>query len=625
MSDDYTQSITQPEIYWAEQAQRYIHWDQPWQSVLRGNMADGDVQWFVGAKLNACANCVDRHLPRHANKTAIIWEPDAPTDAPITLSYQQLYEAVCRYANVLLQQGVKKGDRVCVYMPMTPEAAIAMLACARIGAVHTVVFGGFSAQALADRIRDTQAICVITADVALRGGKAIALKDNVDAALSQVDCVQHVLVHRYTDTAINWLAPRDVDYTECAQQVAADCPYVLMDAEDPLFILYTSGSTGKPKGVVHTTGGYMVYAAFTHQRVFDVQDNDIFWCTADVGWITGHTYLVYGPLANATTVLMFAGVPTYPDISRFWQVVDRHQVSILYTAPTAIRLLMGAGDAPVKQHSRASLRVLGSVGEPINPDVWQWYHDVVGDGRCPVVDTWWQTEMGGIAISATALEARQKPGAATKPLPGIVPCILDEKDQPVGPNTNGRLVITAPWPGMMRSLYNNHPRYLQSYFATPPGVYFTGDGAMCDAEGDFWISGRIDDVINISGHRIGTAEVESALVEAEEVSEAAVVGVAHAIKGETLYAFVTLMQGEMGSEALATKLNTLLRQHIGPIAKLDYIQWAADLPKTRSGKIMRRILRLIAEGRTEGFGDTSTLADPGVVDTLLAERIDTRG
>jgi len=604
----YDQSISDPETFWAEQAKTFLTWFKEWDQVENCNFDEGKIRWFEGAKLNVSYNCLDRHLETRGDQVAIIWEGDDPSvDQKIT--YRDLYEKVCRLANVLKQQGVKKGDRVCIYLPMIPEAAVAMLACSRIGAVHSVVFGGFSPEALKDRILDSGCEVVITADEGKRGGRAVPLKANVDKALNDCPDVSSVIVVQNTGSHDSWKDGRDVWYHQEIEAVSADCPPEEMDAEDPLFILYTSGSTGKPKGVLHTTGGYLLYAAITHKYVFDYHDGDVYWCTADVGWITGHSYIVYGPLANAATTLMFEGVPTYPDASRFWQVVDKHKVSIFYTAPTAIRALMSQGNDPVTATSRKSLRLLGSVGEPINPEAWEWYYNVVGDGRCPIVDTWWQTETGGILISPLPGAMKLKPGSATLPFFGVQPEIVD-----------GNLIITHSWPGQMRTIFGDHQRFIDTYFSTYPGNYFTGDGARRDEDGYYWITGRVDDVINVSGHRMGTAEVESALVLHEAVAEAAVVGYPHDIKGQGIYAYVTLMADQEPSDDLRKDLVKQVRKEIGPIAAPDVIQWAPGLPKTRSGKIMRRILRKIAANEIDNLGDTSTLADPSVVDDLIANR-----
>ena len=617
----YQRSIQDPEGFWAEQAEQFLDWFKPWDKVLDWSYS-GDVyiKWFEGGKLNVSHNCIDRHLPDKADKVAIIWEGDDPnTDKKIT--YQELYNEVTRLANVLKARGIKKGDRVCIYMPMIPEAAYAMLACTRIGAVHSVVFGGFSPEALKDRILDSDCQLVITADEGLRGGRKVPLKANADKALAQCPNVHTVLVVKRTGGEIAWNEQRDVWYHELTAKASTDCPPEPMDAEDPLFILYTSGSTGKPKGVLHTTGGYLLYAAITTKYTFDLHENDIYWCTADVGWVTGHSYLVYGPLANGATTLAFEGVPSYPDASRFWQVVDKHQVSVFYTAPTAIRALMREGDDPVKATSRQSLRVLGTVGEPINPEAWEWYYKVVGDSRCPIVDTWWQTETGGHLITPLPGATALKPGSATRPFFGVQPAIVDATDGTVlDGEAEGALVMTHPWPGQMRSVYGDHQRFIDTYFATYKGTYFSGDGAKRDADGYYWITGRMDDVLNVSGHRMGTAEVESALVLHDKVAEAAVVGFPHDIKGQGIYCYVTLVKGVEPSDELKKELVQLVRSEIGPIASPDVIQWAPGLPKTRSGKIMRRILRKIAANELDSLGDTSTLAEPAVVEDLIANR-----
>ncbi len=615
----YQRSVQDPEGFWAEQAKAFLSWDRPWTRVLEWDYPKGLIRWFEGGKLNVSANCLDRHLKTHGDRTAIIWEGDDPGEDR-KLSYRELYEQVCRFANVLKGRGVKKGDRICIYMPMVPEAAVAMLACARIGAVHSVVFGGFSPESIKDRILDSDCRVVITADEGLRGNKKIPLKANVDEALQQCPNVHTVLVLKRTGGDIVWNPVRDFWWQEQMEDAAADCPPEPMDAEDPLFILYTSGSTGKPKGVLHTCGGYLLYAAITHKYVFDYQDGDVYWCTADVGWVTGHSYIVYGPLCNAATTLMFEGVPTYPSASRFWEVIDKHQVNIFYTAPTAIRALMAHGDGPVKTTSRKSLRLLGSVGEPINPEAWEWYYHSVGDGRCPIVDTWWQTETGGILITPLPGAIDLKPGSATLPFFGIRPALVDGTGKELEGATSGNLVITFPWPGQMRTVYGDHQRFIDTYLKTYPGKYFTGDGARRDADGYWWITGRVDDVINVSGHRIGTAEVESALVLHEKVAEAAVVGFPHAIKGQGIYAYVTPMAGVQPDEKLRQELIALVRKEIGAFASPDMIQWATYLPKTRSGKIMRRILRKIAANDLSNLGDTTTLADPSVVDKLVEGR-----
>ncbi len=615
----YERSIADPEGFWAEQARIFLDWTRPWDRVLDGDYHEARTRWFEGGRLNACYNCVDRHLEQRGDQVAILWEGDDPAHQE-AITYRELHERVGRFANVLKAHGVVKGDRVCIYLPMIPEAAVAMLACARIGAVHSVVFGGFSPESLKERILDSDCRVVITADEGLRGGHTVALKAHADEALESCPQVRSVVVVRHTGGKIAWHEGRDVWYHEAAAGVPAECAPEEMDAEDPLFILYTSGSTGKPKGALHTTGGYLLYAAITHYYIFDYHDGDIYWCTADVGWVTGHTYIVYGPLANGATTLMFEGIPTYPTPARFWEVVDKHRVNTFYTAPTAIRALMREGDAPVKTTSRASLRLLGSVGEPINPEAWEWYYHVVGEARCPIVDTWWQTETGGILITPLPGCTPLKPGSATRPFFGIRPALMDAAGNELEGPAAGNLVITFPWPGQMRTIYGDHQRFLDTYFRQYPGRYFSGDGARRDADGYYWITGRVDDVINVSGHRLGTAEVESALVLHERVAEAAVVGFPHEIKGQGIYAYVTLIKGAEPSEALRHELIELVRKEIGPIATPDVIQWAPGLPKTRSGKIMRRILRKIAAGEVEDLGDISTLADPAVVDELLAAR-----
>jgi acetyl-CoA synthetase len=615
----YARSLSDPEAFWAEQGRR-IEWITPFTKVKHTSFDTHNVsiKWYEDGTTNVSMNCIDRHLPQRANQTAIIWEGDDPSVSR-HITYQELHEQVCRFANVLKKHGVKKGDRVTIYLPMIPEAAYAMLACARIGAIHSVVFGGFSPESLAGRIEDAQSEVLITADEGLRGGRKIPLKANVDEALEKTP-VKTVIVVTRTGAPVDMKPGRDIRYEQEAASVPADCPYAEMDAEDPLFILYTSGSTGKPKGVLHTTGGYLVYASLTHQYVFDYRDGDIFWCTADVGWVTGHSYIVYGPLANGATTLMFEGVPNYPTISRFWEVIDKHKVDTFYTAPTAIRSLMGAGEEPVKKTSRKSLRLLGSVGEPINPEAWEWYHRVVGDGRCPIVDTWWQTETGGILITPLPGAIALKPGSATRPFFGVAPEIVDSAGNVLEGACEGVLVIADSWPGQMRTVYGDHERFVQTYFTSFPGKYFTGDGARRDADGYYWITGRVDDVINVAGHRMGTAEVESALVAHEKVSEAAVVGFPHDIKGQGIYAYVTLMNGAEPSDHLRRELVDWVRHEIGPIASPDVIQFAPGLPKTRSGKIMRRILRKIAEHEFGALGDTSTLADPTVVEDLIKNR-----
>ena len=615
----YDASINDPETFWSEQANEFLDWHTGWQQLTDSNFMKGEARWFVGGKLNACYNCIDRHLPKRADQTAIIWEGDDP-ETSAEMSYSEVHEKVCRLANALKSRGVQKGDRVCIYMPMIPEAAYAMLACTRIGAVHSVVFGGFSPQSLSDRILDSDCQTVITADEGLRGGRPVPLKDNTDEALKICPNVHTVIVVERTGGTIGWREERDVWYHEITASASDECEPEWMDSEDPLFILYTSGSTGKPKGVLHTTGGYLLHASMTHRYVFDYQDGDIYWCTADVGWVTGHSYIVYGPLANGATTLMFEGVPNYPDSSRCWQVVDKHQVNIFYTAPTALRALMGQGDEFVTETSRQSLRLLGSVGEPINPEAWEWYYHIVGDGRCPIVDTWWQTETGGIMITPLPGATELKPGSATRPFFGVVPVLLDENGNEIEGAASGNLAIRQSWPGQIRTVYGDHQRCYDTYYSAYKGYYFTGDGARRDEDGYYWITGRVDDVLNVSGHRMGTAEVESALVLHDAVAEAAVVGYPHDIKGQGIYAYVTLMQGTQGTEALLTELNDLVRKEIGAIARPDVIQWAPGLPKTRSGKIMRRILRKIAENELDNLGDTTTLADPSVVDDLVKNR-----
>ncbi|WP_372715991.1 acetate--CoA ligase [Immundisolibacter sp.] len=615
----YQRSLADRDGFWAEQAEQFVSWQEPWHTVCQEDMARGHIRWFVGGKLNVAYNCLDRHLPSRGEQTALIWEGDDP-DFSRHITYHQLHDEVCRLANVLKIRDVKKGDRVCIYMPMIPSAVAAMLACARIGAVHSVVFGGFSPESIKSRILDSDCRVVITADQGLRGGKPIPLKANVDQALEGCPNVHTVLVYRHTGAEIAWKDGRDGSYQELLAAASTDCPPEPMDAEDPLFILYTSGSTGKPKGVLHTTGGYLTYAALTHKYVFDYHDGDVYWCTADVGWVTGHSYIVYGPLANGATSLVFEGVPTYPSPARFWEVIDKHQVNIFYTAPTAIRALMRAGDAPVQGTSRKSLRLLGSVGEPINPEAWEWYHRVVGDGRCPIVDTWWQTETGGIMIAPLPGVTALKPGSATTPLFGVEPALMDANGEELPGAASGNLVLKRSWPGMMRSVYGDHQRFVDTYLKAYPGYYFTGDGCRRDEDGYYWITGRVDDVINVSGHRLGTAEIESALVLHEAVAEAAVVGYPHDLKGQGIYAYVTLMQGREPSDALRQDLVAMVRKEIGAIATPDVIQWAPGLPKTRSGKIMRRILRKIAENDIAALGDTSTLADPAVVEDLVAHR-----
>jgi len=615
----YRRSIENPEEFWSEQAEKYLTYTKKWDQVMSYDYVTGAIAWFSGAKLNATVNCIDRHLETRGDQIAIIWEGDDPSEQQ-HISYKELHESVCRFANLLKSRGVGKGDRVSIYMPMIPEAAVAMLGCARIGAVHSVVFGGFSPDSLRDRILDSDCRVVVTADEGPRGGRPVPLKANVETALAECPDVHTTLVVRRTGAEVPGNAKRDIWYHEGMASVSPDCGPEEMDAEDPLFILYTSGSTGKPKGVLHTTAGYQLYAAMTHQLVFDYKDGEIYWCTADVGWITGHSYIVYGPLANGATTLMFEGVPTYPDGSRFWNVVDKHSVNIFYTAPTAIRALMSLGDGPVLSADRTSLRILGTVGEPINPEAWEWYYRVVGGQQCPIVDTWWQTETGGILITPLVGATPLKPGSATRPFFGIQPALLDDEGNEVDGAGVGNLVIRRSWPGQMRTVYGDHERFVSTYFARYPGYYMTGDGARRDEDGYYWITGRVDDVINVSGHRMGTAEVESALVLHDLVAEAAVVGYPHKIKGQGIYGYVTLMVGSDPSDELKRDLVNLVRKEIGPFAAPDIIQWAPGLPKTRSGKIMRRILRKIAASEIDDLGDTSTLADPSVVDDLVANR-----
>ena len=612
----YEASIERPEEFWNQKADEFLTWIEPWNKLTESNFLTGEIKWFIGARLNASVNCIDRHLALRGDQTAIIWEGDEP-DVEKHITYHELHEQVCRLANVLKSRGVNKGDRVCIYMPMVPEAAYAMLACTRIGAIHSVVFGGFSPQSLQDRILDSDCQTVITADEGLRGGRPVPLKQNTDTALEKCPGVHTVIVVRRTGGDVNWNEARDVWYHEATGEAATTCDPEPMDSEDPLFILYTSGSTGKPKGVLHTTGGYLLHAAMTHKYVFDYHDGDIYWCTADVGWVTGHSYIVYGPLANGATTLMFEGVPTYPDSSRCWQIVDKHKVNIFYTAPTALRALMGQGDEFVQNTSRKTLRLLGTVGEPINPEAWEWYYHVVGADRCPIVDTWWQTETGGIMITPLPGATSLKPGSATRPFFGVKPVLLDEEGQEIEGPGSGNLAIRGSWPGQIRTLFGDHQRCVETYYSTYKGYYFTGDGARRDQDGYYWITGRVDDVLNVSGHRMGTAEVESALVLHESVAEAAVVGYPHEIKGQGIYAYVTLMKDMEGTDELRDELSSLVRSEIGAIARPDILQWAPGLPKTRSGKIMRRILRKIAENDLENLGDTTTLADPGVVDDLI--------
>jgi len=616
----YENSVADPETFWGEHGKR-IDWIKPYTQVKDVSYAPDDlhIRWYHDGTLNASANCLDRHLDTRGDQTAIIWEGDNPAESQ-NLTYRELYEQVCKFSNVLKANGAKKGDRITIYLPMIPEIAVAVLACARIGAVHSVIFGGFSPDSIAGRIQDSDSNIIVTSDEGVRGGKAIPLKANVDEALTKCPTIEKCIVVKRTGNDIAWVDGRDVWYHDGMADAASECAPEEMNAEDPLFILYTSGSTGTPKGVLHTTGGYMVYASMTHQYVFDYHDGDVYWCTADVGWITGHSYIVYGPLANGATTLIFEGVPNYPDFSRFWQVCDKHQVNIFYTAPTAIRAIMREGNAPVEATDRSSLRLLGSVGEPINPEAWMWYYDVVGGGRCPIVDTWWQTETGGILITPLPGATPLKPGSATRPFFGIKPEIVDADGNTLDGATEGNLILTNSWPGQMRTVFGDHDRFIQTYFSTYKGNYFTGDGCRRDEDGYYWITGRVDDVINVSGHRMGTAEVESALVGHPKVAESAVVGYPHDIKGQGIYAYVTLMEGEETSDALRKELVQWVRKEIGPIASPDLIQWAPDLPKTRSGKIMRRILRKIAANEHGQLGDTSTLADPAVVDDLVNNR-----
>ena len=618
--DMYAASLADPDAFWAEHGKR-IDWIKPYSQVsdVSYDASNLHINWYADGTLNAAANCLDRHLETRGDQTAIIWEGDDPADSR-HITYAELHAEVCKFANVLKAEGARKGDRITIYMPMIPEAAVAMLACARIGAVHSVVFGGFSPDALAGRIQDCDSNMVITADEGVRGGRPIPLKANTDAALESCPDCKKVIVVRRTGGDIAWIDGRDVWYHEAMSGASADCPPEEMNAEDPMFILYTSGSTGKPKGVLHTTGGYMVYASMTHQYVFDYHEGEIYWCTADVGWVTGHSYIVYGPLANGAVTLMFEGVPTYPDSSRFWRVVEKHKVNIFYTAPTAIRALMREGEAPVKGCDRSSLRLLGSVGEPINPEAWMWYHEVVGDSRCPIVDTWWQTETGGILITPLPGATSTKPGSATRPFFGIEPVLVDGENNLLEGAVDGNLCIDRSWPGQMRTVYGDHQRFIDTYFTTFPGRYFSGDGARRDEDGYFWITGRVDDVLNVSGHRMGTAEIESALVAHPKVAESAVVGYPHDIKGQGIYAYVTLIEGCEPSDELLAELRQWTRKEIGPIATPDLLQWAPQLPKTRSGKIMRRILRKIAANDYAELGDTSTLTDPGVVTDLVENR-----
>ena len=615
----YKKSLENPDQFWSEQADIYLDWDQRWSQVQETNIEKGEIAWFKGGKLNASVNCIDRHLPDKSEKIAFIWEGDNPNESK-EITYQELHDEVCKFSNVLKLRGVSKGDRVCIYMPMIPEATYAMLACARIGAIHSVVFGGFSPESLKDRILDSDCQTVITADEGLRGGKRVPLKENVDEALMGCPNVHTVLVIARTGAEVPWNDDCDVKYEEISKDISNNCEPEIMDSEDPLFILYTSGSTGKPKGVLHTTGGYLLQAAISHRLVFDYKDGEIYWCTADVGWVTGHSYIVYGPLANGATSLIFEGIPTHPSPSRFWEVIDKHKVNIFYTAPTALRALMAQGDQYVETSSRSSLRILGTVGEPINPEAWEWYFKVVGASTCPIVDTWWQTETGAMMITPIAGFTAMKPGSATKPFLGIEPALLDELGEEIIGEGSGNLVIKSSWPSQIRTVYGDHQRCIDTYYSMYPGYYTTGDGARRDSDGYYWITGRVDDVLNVSGHRLGTAEVESALVLHQEVAEAAVVGYEHEIKGQGIYCYVTLMSGTTPNEELKSDLINLVAKEIGPIAKPDIIQWAPGLPKTRSGKIMRRILRKIASNEIKDLGDTTTLADPSVVEELITNR-----
>ena len=619
-NSEYLESIKKPKEFWEKKAEETLDWFSNWEQVNASNLETGKAEWFKAGKLNACFNCVDRHLKNHSNKTAIIWEGDDPKDSK-EISFLELHKNICKFANLLKSRNIKKGDRVCIYMPMIPEAAYAMLACARIGAIHSVVFGGFSIESLKDRILDSDCTAVITANESLRGGKIVPLKNNVDKALSECPNVHSVVVINRTESNLIKDDGIDVDYCNVIDNFDENCPCEKMDAEDPLFILYTSGSTGKPKGVLHTTGGYLLGAALSHKYIFNLRENSIYWCTADVGWVTGHTYIVYGPLANASTTLMFEGIPTFPDVSRFWNVIDKHQVNIFYTAPTAIRALMAHGNQPLETSSRESLKVLGTVGEPINPEAWEWYYHEVGKSKCPVVDTWWQTETGSIMISGLAGFSDQKPGCAGKPFLGIEPALIDEQGKEIVGPGKGNLVIKSSWPSQIRTVYGDHQRCIDTYYKNYKGFYFTGDGAERDEDGFYRITGRVDDVLNVSGHRLGTAEIESALVLHESVAEAAVVGFEHDIKGQGIYCYVNLMKEAKPSDEVTAELIALIVKEIGPIAKPDSIQFCYDLPKTRSGKIMRRILRKIAENELDQLGDTSTLADPTIVDTLIKERM----
>lgn len=615
----YQRSLTDSDAFWAEQAEQFLDWSGKWDRVQEWDYHKAQIKWFINARLNVCHNCLDRHLPERAAQTALLWEGDTPGNS-CHISYQALHERVCRLANVLLGRGVSKGDRVAIYMPMVPEAVVAMLACARIGAVHSVVFGGFSPESLRERILDCGCVAVITSDEGVRGGRTILFKANVDQALQGCPDVHTAVVVRVTGQSVAWQEPRDIWYQQAVESVSADCPAQPMDAEDPLFILYTSGSTGKPKGVLHSSAGYLLYAAMTHKYIFDYQDGEVYWCTADVGWITGHSYIVYGPLCNGATTVVYEGVPTWPDAGRFWQVVQTHRINSLYTAPTIIRTLMRLGDEHVFRHDRSSLRILGSVGEPINPEAWEWFHRVVGERRCPLMDTWWQTETGGALITPLPGATDLKPGSATLPFFGVEPALLDEQGREIEGTGSGYLVMKRSWPGQMRTIYGAHARFVETYFTRFPGYYLSGDGAERDADGYYWLTGRIDDVLNVSGHRMGTAEIERALTNHTAVAEAAVVGFPHSIKGEGIYAYVTLKQGYTGDQELHDALVARLRSDIGAIARPDHIHWAAALPKTRSGKIMRRILRKIAAGQIEDLGDTSTLADPAAVTELIKNR-----
>ncbi len=617
---EYLESINNPKKFWKEKAEETLEWFSNWDEVISSNLEEGKVEWFKNGKLNACFNCVDRHLENYSNKTAIIWEGDSPEDNK-KISFEELHKNVCKFANLLKSRKIKKGDRVCIYMPMIPEAAYAMLACARIGAIHSVVFGGFSIESLKDRILDSNCTSVITANEGIRGGKLIPLKNNVDKALEDCPDVHSVVVVNRTENLLVKDDKVDIDYYDVIDSFDAECPCEEMDAEDPLFILYTSGSTGKPKGVLHTTAGYLLGAALSHKYIFNLKEDSIYWCTADVGWVTGHTYIVYGPLANASTTLMFEGIPTYPDTSRFWNVIDKHKVNIFYTAPTAIRALMAHGNVPLKSSSRDSLKVLGTVGEPINPEAWEWYYHEVGKSKCPIVDTWWQTETGSIMISGLAGFSNQKPGCAGKPFLGINPALIDEQGKEIEGAGKGNLVIKSSWPSQIRTVYGDHQRCVDTYYSNYRGYYFTGDGAERDTDGFYRITGRVDDVLNVSGHRLGTAEIESALVLHESVAEAAVVGFEHEIKGQGIYCYVNLMKEAKPSDLITGELVNLIVKEIGPIAKPDSIQFCYDLPKTRSGKIMRRILRKIAENELNNLGDTTTLADPSIVDILIKERL----